>query len=245
MLWSRPETKHLSGKLLIIGGNKHGFSDVVSAYNTADTNGAGIIRVVMPNALQKIAGPLIDFGDFTPSTPSGSFARESLATLIEQSLWADATLLAGDFGRNSETGILIESFIAKNSQPIVVTKDAADYYIGFAHNIKNKHQHTVVVSFAQLQKLATNLKWQTAFTFKKTFLQVTNNLEAFCAQHQLMVITKFHTQIIASNGKQTLIHSLKQDKESWRLHTAAKASVWLMQNPNKPIEAIACSLVDS
>src|SRR5262245_34884782 len=104
--WSRPENKAQAGKLLIVGGNQHGFAAPAEAYAVATKTGIGTARVLLPDALQKTVGRILDNGEFAPSTPSGSFSQKALGELLSYSSWADAALLAGDFGRNSETAIL-------------------------------------------------------------------------------------------------------------------------------------------
>jgi hypothetical protein len=113
LLWSRPETKRTAGKLLIVGGNAHGFSAAAEAYGAAAKAGIGTARVLLPDSLQKTVGKVFAAGEYAPSTPSGSFSQQALAELLELAQWADGVLLAGDFGRNSETAILLESFAAK------------------------------------------------------------------------------------------------------------------------------------
>lgn len=56
LIWSRPESKQAAGKLLIIGGNAHGFSAPAEAYVIAGKSGIGSTRVVMPNALKTYRG---------------------------------------------------------------------------------------------------------------------------------------------------------------------------------------------
>ncbi|HXY18323.1 MAG TPA: hypothetical protein VEH48_02805, partial [Candidatus Nitrosopolaris sp.] len=113
LLWSRPENKRQRGKLLIVGGNSHGFAAPASAFAAAGTAGIGAARVLLPDATQKTIGTGFTDAVFAPSTPSGSFSRQALAELLENAGWADGVLLAGDFGRNSETAILLESFLDK------------------------------------------------------------------------------------------------------------------------------------
>ena len=48
VLWSKPERRDQSGRLVIIGGNGRGFWSVASAYQVARRLGVGEIRVVMP-----------------------------------------------------------------------------------------------------------------------------------------------------------------------------------------------------
>ncbi|MEK7561819.1 MAG: hypothetical protein AAB541_03065, partial [Patescibacteria group bacterium] len=111
LLWSRPENKRLAGKLLIVGGNLYGFSAPGTAYGAALKAGIGTTRVLLPDKLQKTVGKLMPEAEFAPSTLSGSFARPGLAKLLEEGEWADGVLLAGAFGRNSATAILLDCFM--------------------------------------------------------------------------------------------------------------------------------------
>jgi NAD(P)H-hydrate repair Nnr-like enzyme with NAD(P)H-hydrate dehydratase domain len=115
ILWSRPENRLTAGKLLIVGGNLHGFAAVGQAYQAALKTGVGTARVLLPDSLQKTVGKMIDNCQFTASTPNGSFASQALAEMLDGATWADAVLLAGDFGRSSETAILLERFLSKYS----------------------------------------------------------------------------------------------------------------------------------
>src|SRR3954462_7666379 len=95
LLWSRPENKRQAGKLLIVGGNTHGFAAAGEAYAEAIKAGIGTARVLLPDGLQKTVGRVFEAGEYAPSTPSGSFGRQALAELLSLSRWADGTLLAG------------------------------------------------------------------------------------------------------------------------------------------------------
>src|ERR1700722_14895032 len=111
LIWSRPESRAQSGKLLIIGGNLHGFALTAEAYNQAVKAGIGIVRVLMPDAIKNLLGKAaktIPGIEFAPSTPSGSFSQKALDDFLALSHWADGVLLAGELGHNSETAILLE-----------------------------------------------------------------------------------------------------------------------------------------
>src|SRR6185369_8603868 len=112
--WSRPENRSQAGKLLIIGGNLHGFAAPAEAYAEATKAGIGTARVLLPDAVQKIVGRFLENGEFAPSTPSGSFSQKALNEWLIHSSWADGVLLAGDLGRNSETAIVLEKFLGKS-----------------------------------------------------------------------------------------------------------------------------------
>jgi hypothetical protein len=87
------------------------------------------VRVLLPSATKKLVSQVFPEAEFAPSTPSGSFAREALGQLLDSADWADGVLLAGDFGRNSETAILLESFAQKYKGQLTVAQDGIDYFL--------------------------------------------------------------------------------------------------------------------
>jgi hypothetical protein len=242
LLWSRPENKAQAGKLLIVGGNAHGFAAAGEAYAEATKAGIGAARVLLPDSLQKTVGRVFEAGEYAPSTPSGSFSQKALAELLAMSQWADATLLAGDFGRNSETAILLEACVTKYSGPLTLTKDTVDYFAGSPVALLNRPDTLLVLSFAQLQKLASSARFTTAFTFDMDFLRLIDALHELTAQHQPSIIVKHLESIFVAVNGQVSSTKLTEDLEVWRVKTAAHATVWWLQNPAKPFEAMTVSL---
>jgi hypothetical protein len=243
LLWSRPENKARAGKLLIAGGNAHGFAAAGTAYGEAGKAGIGTARVLLPDSLQKTVGRVFEAGEFAPSTPSGSFGRRALAELLEMGAWADAVLLAGDFGRNSETAILLEQFLTKYSGQLVLTKDAVDYFTKAPLPLLTRPDTLLVISFAQMQKIASNSQFIPAFTFDMDFLQLIDTLHVFTRQHQPAVIVKhLQTIFVAANG-QVSTTKLPEDIDIWRVKVAAHAAVWWLQNPSKTFEALTTALI--
>lgn len=243
LLWSRPENKKQAGKLLIMGGNAHGFAAAGEAYGEAMKAGIGTTRVLLPDSLQKTVGRVFEAGEYGPSTPSGSFSQKGLAELLAMSEWADGTLIAGDLGRNSETAILLEQFIAKHSGQLTLTKDAADYFTKAPHSVVSRPETLLVLSFAQLQKLAASARFTQPFTFDMDFLKLINNLHEFTHHHQAAIIVKHLATIFVSVGGQVSTTKLAPDLETWRVKTAAHAATWWLQNPAKPFEALTTSLL--
>lgn len=241
--WSKPENKRHAGKLLVIGGNLHGFAAPATAYAEAQKAGIGTTRVLLPDALHKLVGGFLPEASYGPSTPSGSFAQRSLAEWLEQATWADGVLLAGDLGRNSETAIVIEAFLQKYVGPVALTKDAVDYVTADPDSVLRRPETTLVLSFSQLQRLATNAKFTTAFTFDMDLIRLVNALHEFTSQHKAYIVTKhLDSMIVAVNG-QVSTTKLDQDIDVWRAITAAKATVWWLQHKNKPFEALTTALV--
>jgi hypothetical protein len=244
LLWSRPENKRQAGKLLIVGGNVHGFAAAATAYAEATKAGIGTARVLLPDSLQKTVGRILEAGEYAPSTPSGSFSQRALAELLEMAAWADGVLLAGDFGRNSETAILLEQLLAKYNGQLTLTKDAVDYFVKTPQAVRARPETTLVLSFAQLQQLASNARFKTPLTFDMDFLRLTDALHAFTTQHQPAIVTKhLQTIFVAANGEVSTT-KLAEDIEIWRTPTAARVAVWWLQNPTKSFEALTVALVD-
>lgn len=242
LLWSRPENKRLAGKLLVVGGNIHGFAAAGTAYGEAVRAGVGTVRVVLPDSLQKTVGRVLEAGEYVPSTPSGSFARQALAELLDMSAWSDATLLAGDFGRNSETAVMLEQFLAKCPCRLALTKDAVDYFVKSPAAVLERSETLLVVSFAQLQKLAASAHFRTPFTFDMDFLHLIDALHDFTGQYPAAIIVKHLETIFAAVGGQVSSTKLERDIEIWRVPAAAHAAVWWLQNPSNVFEALTTSL---
>jgi ADP-dependent NAD(P)H-hydrate dehydratase / NAD(P)H-hydrate epimerase len=242
LLWSRPENKARAGKLLVVGGNVHGFAAAGTAYSEALKAGVGTVRVLLPDRLQKTVSKLFPEAEFAPSTPSGSFGRRALAELLELSAWADAVLLAGDFGRNSETAILLESFVQKYSGQLTLTKDAADYFTTAPQTVINRLETLLVISFAQLQKIGVKSRFPKAFTFDMGLVPLVENLHEFTQQYSAAIVVKHHENILVGVNGQVSSTKLEKDLETWRVATAAHAATWWLQNPGKPFEALTISL---
>jgi NAD(P)H-hydrate repair Nnr-like enzyme with NAD(P)H-hydrate dehydratase domain len=243
LLWSRPEQAAHAGKLLIVGGNAHGFAAPAEAYGEADKAGIGVSRVLLPDSLQKTVGRILTNGEYAPSTPSGSFARSALASLLDMSNWADATLLAGDFGRNSETAILLEQFMSKYDGQVILTKDSADYFIPAPAALLNRPQTLLVVSFAQLQKMATSARFERAFTFDMDFLRLIDMLHDFSLRYKAALIVKHSDSILVAYEGQVSSTKLSNNVSVWRVKTAAYASVWQLQNPTKVFASLTTSIL--
>lgn len=241
--WSRPENRQAAGKLLVVGGNAHGFAAPAEAYTAAVKAGAGTVRVLLPDAIRKIVGMVLENGEFAPSTPvSGSFSQKALGDLLSLSAWADGVLLAGDMGRNSETAILLEKYLGKQLAAVTVTKDAVDYAVAAPHCILARTGTLLVLSLSQLQRLGIAAQFPRAVTFSMDLLHLVEWLHDFTTEHHCYVVVKHHTQIIAAVHGQVSSTRLNADIPVWRLRTAATASVWWMQNPSKPFEAITTAI---
>lgn len=242
LLWSRPENRQLAGKLLIVGGNLHGFAAPAEAYTLAIKAGIGANRVLLPSAIQKVVGPSIENGEFAASTPSGSFSQRALVELLDWCRWADGVLFAGDLGRNSETAIMLEKFLQKCESPTVITKDAMDYIVSLPAAALERPNTTLVASFAQLQRLGTATRFELPLTFSMDMLRVVEWLHVFTERYAAHIIVKHLDHIFVAVNGEVSSTKLQQDLPIWRLKASAQVAVWWIQNSSRPFEALSIAI---
>ncbi|HSX44628.1 MAG TPA: hypothetical protein VLF39_00745 [Candidatus Saccharimonadales bacterium] len=240
LIWSRPENKRQAGKLLIIGGNLYGFAAPAEAFTVAEQAGVGMVRVLLPQALKKTVGKVLDASEFAANTPSGSFAQSALSEFLDQANWADGTLIAGDLGRNSETAIIIEKFLSKHAGHVTLTKDAVDYLTSNPAPLINRGNVTLVLSLSQLQRLVKALKYPQPITYTMPLLRLVDLLADFSQSYPINIMTKHYDQIMVAVGGQ--ISTTPDVRDNWQVKTAASSAVWWLQNPTKPFQALTTAI---
>lgn len=245
MLWSRPERRDQAGKLLIMGGNQHSFAAPAEAYTAATSAGVGVARVLLPNKLQRTVSAVFPAAEYGASTPSGSFAKAALADVLDLAGWADGVLIAGDTGHNSETAVLLESFLQKFSGQITVTHDSAEYFLGSPSTVLHRPSTCFVLTMAQLQKLARSSHISDPITQSMGLVQLAEWLHGFTADHQLFIITKYQDHLIVAVDGQVSTTPTSTNPDPWRVQTAASASVWWLQHPDNAFAALTASVLDT
>ncbi len=244
ILWSRPENKTQGGRLLIVGGNSYGFAAPATAYSQAIDANIGTARVLLPNSLQRTVGQHLPDADFAPINPSGSFAATALEPLLQHASQADAVLCAGDFGRNSETAVVLEKFATRWRGQLAVTQDAADYFIKVPLLLLNREHTALFVSFEQLQKFAMHARYQQPLMFSMDIVRSVDWLHDFSLAYPNCSVTTVHSgQLVVAYDGIVVTHPHAPDDMIWRVKTAGRGTVFWLQNPTKPLEAIASSFV--
>lgn len=238
--WSKPEQRAHAGKLAIIGGNKLGFVAIHDAYEVAHSMGAGQIRAVLPDVLKKIIPTSIGETVFLPSNQSGGFSREALPEFHAACAWADLCLLIGDAGRNSETAMAFESLLGGNEQ-LVVTRDAVDLLMPTMKKVVDRDKTTLVVSFAQLQKIFSSVYYPKILSFSMQLMQLVETLHKFTITYPVTIVTYHNSQLVVAHGGRVVTQEFDEPMTIWRGITAARASGYLLWNPTKPLEAITTS----
>ena len=242
LLWSRPENKQHAGKLLIIGGNKFSFNSPAEAYNEAERAGAGAIRVILPDSLRTTISKIFPAADFAPSNPSGGLSNAALAEITEQMAWANCTLLSGDFGHNSETAVLIEKIVS-SKDILVIAGDAVDSFLLSPGSIINRENLLITLNFQKLQKISTHLKIERPLTSMMPIQLLIDAIREISSKYRAIIELEHDNRIYIGYKGRVSVTEITKDA-NLENKVAAHSSVWWMQNPSKPFEAITTSLVD-
>lgn len=237
LLWSRPENKRSAGKLLIIGGQSGDFMNVSSCYSFAKEAGAGTIRLILPDSLKKIGGN-IEGVEFAPSTSTGSFAKTALATFFDLADWAEHVLLAGDFGKNSETTIILDGFLLSGIKPITISQNAMPS-IGIKLEQLINMPVNLVIERKIFQKIGIASSTHVPITSLTNYEQKGKIIENISSRTKAsyLIIDEEQTwcaatgEVVSTQTKPIDLNAL-----------SAYAAVWLMQNPDKKLEALASSI---
>lgn len=241
--WQKPEQKALAGKLLIIGGNAHGFAAVAQAYQDAVKAGAGECRVVLPDALKKAIDPLALDCVYVPTNASGGITKDALPQLKPAAAWADTLLFIGDAGRNSETAIVYEQLLqAFPDKPTIITRDALDLVKTMWPQLLERKTTALIATFAQLQKIFQAVYYPRTLLFS---MQLTNAVEAlhkFTVTYPTTVVVFHQNQLIVASGGRTSSTPWDNPMLIWRGSVAAKAAVYAMQHQPLMFESITTSL---
>lgn len=233
ILWSRPENRRLAGKLLIAGGSSHGFAAVGGAYAAAARAGVGSCRVLLPDVLQKSVERLLPEASFAPSTKSGGLAKSALADMLDEAGWADGVLLAGDFGRSSETAILLESFLVKYSGGLTLTGDSLDYFLT-GELLFDRPDTVIVAGFSQLQRLAAAQPPFIGLKSSMSLHELVGGLNQLTENRQAAIVALHGGYALASYTGRTSTTPLSS---AGLTILAAYNSVWRLQQPGRPLEA--------
>jgi NAD(P)H-hydrate repair Nnr-like enzyme with NAD(P)H-hydrate dehydratase domain len=240
ILWNQPEFKSLAGKLGIIGGSLQGFNSVSTAYDKAVKAGIGVARTILPNSLAKTIGPIWQECEFAPSTKSGGFSSKAINEWLNLTLWADGILISGELSRNSETSILLERFVTENKTQLTLAGDSLTLLIDTPNELINNKLLTIAIDLNQLQHLLTTIRYPTAIKSTMNLYQIVNLLHSFTYGYGLAVILIHEEQIILSHKGQ--VATMLNTKNIDSLTVATTCSVWRLQQPNKPFEAMATGI---
>lgn len=241
--WNKPEQKSHAGRLAIIGGNKLGFVSVGDAYGVATDAGVGSVRVLLPDILKKSVPPVITDIVYGAGNPSGGLSRDAAPAMHAIGAWADAVLLIGDAGRNSETAILYEDFIRDYMGQLTITRDSVDLLQNAPELITERDNTLLVVSFAQLQKLFSRVYYPKMLTFSMQLQQLVETLHKFTITYPVTVMTFHQDHIVTASAGQVTTTPWDAPMAIWKGTVATHAAAYWLWNPATPLKATTASLV--
>lgn len=239
VLWNRPERKNASGKLVIIGGNAHGFSSVSESFGFATKAGIGVARVLMPDSLSKTISKVWPETEYAPSTKSGSFSLKALNEWLAVSSWADSALVSGDLGANSETAIVLDKFVEKTDTSLTLVGDSINLMTSTPLTLLEKANLTIGPDFTQLQKLLISIRYPTALKSSLNMFQVADLLHSLTLSYMFSIVFNFEGHVyVAHHGD---VSATPASSESI-LPAVTACTVWRLQQPTKPFEAMSTAV---
>lgn len=234
LLWSRPENRRYAGKLLIIGGQAGEFQNISSAYSFSQEAGAGYIRILMPESLRKITES-IEGSEFAPANNSGGFAKTALAQFFDLSDWADHVILAGDLGKNSQTTVILDGFLLKGPKPITISQNALES-IGIDLDRLIQMPVNLIIDRTIFQKIGVAVGTHIPITSLTTYENMAKIIEKISTESKANLVIMDEEYLWASSaGEVVSTKSKPVDINA----LCAYCAVWIMQNPSKPLEALA------
>jgi NAD(P)H-hydrate repair Nnr-like enzyme with NAD(P)H-hydrate dehydratase domain len=240
--WSKPEQRSARGRLGIIGGNKLGFAGVAESYKTALETGAGEVRVLLPDVLRRTVPVTMTDVVFGASNPSGGLAQDALDEMRALGMWSSCVLLIGDAGRNSETAIAYETFTREYQGQLVISRDTFDLIRSNAAALVGRPSTTLVLSFAQLQKLFREVYYPKVLVFSMQLLQLVEAVHKFTITYPVTLVVLHKDTLVIAHDGQVATTAWEHPMAIWRGTTATQAACYQMWTPTLPLEAIAASV---
>jgi hypothetical protein len=244
LIWSQPQHKRGAGKLLIIGGQAQEFSHVAAAYAAAEKSGAGTVRAILPNSTKPYLDTISVKGqsfhiEYAQSNGSGSFGKAALSEFFAASDWADGVLLAGDFGRNSETTTVLDGYLLRCVAPTTIA-DNAFQSIALPAEQLLRRPTTLILGPRRLQKLGIELELTTPVTSTMSISNLAEILHKITKDQKGSILAEHSGHLwVSSAGK---VSSTVIEKSIDQASLTATAAVWIMQNPTRTFEALTTAI---
>ncbi|MCE7936964.1 hypothetical protein DYH10_04240 [Candidatus Saccharibacteria bacterium CPR2] len=242
ILWSRPENKKLAGKILLIGGNKNSFNLISTAFANVNQAGVGEARVVLPDSLKPLLQDSFKGQVFVPSTKTSEISREATQEIISLANDANGILLPGDIGKNSETSTLVLDILKQLNQQITLSGDSLQLISTEVDFIVTRNNTCLVPNFSQLQQLFKQIRYPKPVISTMPVQALADILAEFTSLNSIIIVTKHNNQVLVARGGKVSATKHSTQLDDWQVKTATLSSVFWLQNPGKPFEAITTGI---
>jgi NAD(P)H-hydrate repair Nnr-like enzyme with NAD(P)H-hydrate dehydratase domain len=243
LLWSRPENKLRSGRILVIGGSSHGFSKTVNSYERLLAAGIGQVTILLPKSVQKLLGHISDDVIYCPNTDSGSFSSEALSDMLDFSNTSDGIFLSGELSNNSQTLVVIEKLVSRTSKPIIITDDSIDLALHFDPDLINRDNMIFAGTLDKVQKLLIKLKSTQSLTSNLALSNLVEVLQNFTTGKRLAIVTIHQDYVIVAREGQVVTTKIELSKSESINRLIYQSACWIIQNPNNKFEALSCASI--
>lgn len=245
LYWNVPEEKKI-GRVAVIGGNSQSFrTPVKTAEYLLNKFPFEEVKIVLPDSL-KSKLPAFDNLVFLKSTEVGSFGEDGrLKDLIDG---VDASLMVGDFSKNSITGKMIQDALAQSSKPVLVTRDTIDLIAETKlEQILMRPSLTIMGSIVQWQKILKAVYYPKVLMPSQSLVQVAEAFHKFTLSYPVQIVSLHDGQIlVAMNGKVTVM-PLESSGYSpftvWSGELAGQILALNYYNPDKFMEATVSAVM--
>lgn len=256
LIWNIPEQK--TGSVAVIGGNSQNFSTVIRVSELiARDFPFKSVATILPDALRGKLPPLPELS-FMPSTTSGSFAKSrqlEIATNTE-----NASLLIGDFSRNSATAVaLADAIVDKDiEQPstddlptepnlLVLARDSVDLLAPEGHRWLSRPNTIILASMAQLQNLFRTIYYPRMLLLSQPLIPTIETLHKFTLTYPVTILT-FHQEniIVASGGEVSTTRISLTDYSPislWSGQLATKVTALALYSPKQTFAATTAAIL--
>ena len=231
--------KRRAGRLLLVGGHKHEFSQLQGIYEAAETAGIGECQAVVPDTLRKLIGET-GYIRFAPASASGSLGKAALGEIMHLAGDFDGIVIGANLTNNAETAVMVESLITKLDMPVIITEEAIEILKFNPQLITGNSQVLVVTTMPGLFALANYHHMPIAI---KPGSGVVGKVEIL---RQLMDISKcaffiFDREIFVGAESDISVTSLNNSLSDLPGAAIGAAGVWWLQNQAKPFASLTAA----
>lgn len=234
ILWSRPTRR--TGRILLAGGHRDGFSDLQKVFVGFDVAGAAECHLALPDKLSKLVGNLEGI-TLVPSNPSGSIARDAVAELTYLANEADLICVGPDLSNNSETTLALQRVITETRAFVVIPSSSIEQLMNEAAEWRDRSDLMIFINQKQLFKLATKLAVDTTIPLNVTNEALLEIIKAVSADYKPILILATKDALIYAIDGEAQILKVEIHPDNNGAITGLFGLFWL-QNQGTPFDAL-------